>query len=199
LVEKGTPGYSTTRQSGKFSLRASVTSELHFEDCRIPQENLLPDSDGLKSPLSCLTQARCGIAWGGIGAAMACYDCARQYAASRIQFGRPIASFQLVQAKLAHMLTEITKAQLLVLRLGRLKDEGRATPQQVSLAKRNNVHQALEIARAARDILGANGVTNEYPVGRHMLNLESVYTYEGTHDIHTLILGHAITGIPAFE
>ncbi|MEE8141515.1 MAG: acyl-CoA dehydrogenase family protein [Planctomycetota bacterium] len=199
LVDKGTPGFTTTLQTGKFSLRASVTSELHFADCKIPAENLLPKSADLKSPLSCLNQARYGIAWGALGSAMACFDCARKYAGSRIQFGKPIASFQLVQAKLAEMLSEITKGQLLALQLGRLKDQGRATPQQVSLAKRNNVHQALEIARTARDILGANGVTYEYPVARHMLNLESVKTYEGTHDIHTLILGHAITGIAAFE
>ncbi|MEM7168003.1 MAG: acyl-CoA dehydrogenase family protein [Planctomycetota bacterium] len=198
IVEKGTPGFSTTLQSGKFSLRASVTSELHFEDCRIPKANLLENTGGLKSPLSCLTQARYGISWGALGSAMACFDCAREYTLSRIQFGKPIASFQLVQAKLAEMLTEITKGQLLALQLGRLKDEGKHTPQQVSLAKRNNVHHALEMARVARDMLGANGVTNEYPVGRHMLNLESVKTYEGTHDIHTLILGQAVTGISAF-
>lgn len=198
VVEKGTPGFSTTLQQGKFSLRASVTSELHFEDCRIPKANLLPKSGGLKSPLKCLTQARYGIAWGALGSAMAVFDCARQYSLSRIQFDKPIASFQLVQAKLAEMLTEITKGQLLCLQLGRLKDAGTMTPQQVSLAKRNNVHHALEMARVARDMLGANGVTNEYPVGRYMLNLESVKTYEGTHDIHTLILGQAVTGISAF-
>ncbi len=199
VVEKGTPGFTTTLQQGKFSLRASVTSELHFQDCRIPKDNILHKVKGLKGPLSCLTQARYGIAWGAVGSAMACFDCARDYSLSRIQFDRPIASFQLVQAKLAQMLTEITKAQLLALRLGQLKDAGTMTPQQVSLAKRNNVQIALEIARVARDVLGANGVTHEYPVGRHMLNLESVYTYEGTHDIHTLILGHAITGIAAYS
>ena len=199
VVEKGTDGFSTSLQSGKFSLRASVTSELHFQDCRIPKGNLLPESGGLSSPLKCLTQARYGISWGALGSAMACYDCARKYAASRIQFNKPIASFQLVQAKLAEMLNEITKGQLLALRLGRLKDQGKHTPQQVSLAKRNNVYHALEIARTARDMLGANGVTDEYPIGRHMLNLESVITYEGTHDIHTLILGQHITGISAFE
>ncbi len=199
LVEKGTPGYSTTLQEGKFSLRASVTSELHFQDCRIPARNMLPGVTGLKGPLSCLSQARYGIAWGAVGSMLACFDCARSYALSRVQFGKPIAGFQLVQRKLADMLTEITKAQLLVLTLGRLKDAGKATPQQISLAKRNNVYHALAMARTARDILGANGVTNEYPVGRHMLNLESVSTYEGTHDIHTLILGQAITGISAFE
>ncbi|MGE3165281.1 MAG: acyl-CoA dehydrogenase family protein [Planctomycetota bacterium] len=198
IVEKGTPGFSTTLQSGKFSLRASVTSELHFADCEVPEESLLPNVAGLKGPLGCLTQARYGIAWGALGAAMAVFDCAKNYSLSRIQFDKPIASFQLVQAKLAEMLSEITKGQLLVLRLGRLKDQGTMTPVQVSLAKRNNVHQALVMSRAARDMLGANGVTDEYPVGRHMLNLESVYTYEGTHDIHTLILGHAITGIPAY-
>ena len=199
IVEKGTPGYSTTLQQGKFSLRASVTSELHFQDCRIPADNMLPGVEGLKGPLSCLSAARYGISWGVIGSMMACFDCARKYAISRIQFGKPIASFQLVQQKLANMLTEITKAQLLALRLGRRKDEGKVTPQQISLAKRNNVHEALKMARVARDMLGANGVTDEYPIGRHMLNLESVYTYEGTHDIHTLILGQAVTGISAFS
>ncbi|MCI0652168.1 MAG: acyl-CoA dehydrogenase family protein [Planctomycetes bacterium] len=199
LVDKGTAGFSTTLQSGKFSLRASVTSELHFQECRIPASQILPGVSGLKGPLSCLTAARYGIAWGALGSFMACYDCARNYAMSRIQFGKPIASFQLVQAKLAHMLTELTKGQLLALRAGRLKDQGKATAQQVSLAKRNNVFHALEAARTARDMLGANGVTDEYPIGRHMLNLESVFTYEGTHDIHTLILGQAITGISAFE
>jgi len=199
IVEKGTPGFSATIQGGKFSLRASVTSELHFQECRIPKGNILPEVEGLKGPLSCLTQARYGIAWGALGSAMACFDCARKYAVSRIQFDKPIASFQLVQAKLAEMLTEITKGQLIALRLGQLKDEKKMTPQQVSLAKRNNVHIALQIARTARDVLGANGITHEYPVGRHMLNLESVYTYEGTHDIHTLILGHAVTGIAAYS
>ena len=199
LVEKGTPGYSTTLQEGKFSLRASVTSELHFQDCRIPKANILADADGLGGPLSCLTQARYGIAWGAIGSAMACFDCAKKYALSRIQFGKPIGSFQLVQAKLAEMASEITKGQLLALRLSQLKDAGTMTAQQVSLSKRNNVYWALEIARSARDLLGASGVTHEYPVGRHMLNLESVKTYEGTHDIHTLILGHEITGIPAYK
>ncbi|MFN0057412.1 MAG: acyl-CoA dehydrogenase [Planctomycetota bacterium] len=198
IVEKGTPGFTTSIQTGKFSLRASVTSELHFQDCRIPANNLLPETGGLKSPLQCLTQARYGIAWGALGAAMASFDCARKYAGTRIQFGKPIASFQLVQAKLADMFTEITKGQLLVHRLGRLKDEGKVTPEQVSMAKRNNVQSALEISRTARDILGANGVTYEYPVARHMLNMESVNTYEGTHDIHTLILGQHITGISAF-
>ncbi|MBT5737949.1 MAG: acyl-CoA dehydrogenase [Planctomycetes bacterium] len=199
LVEKGSPGFTTTKQEKKFSLRASTTSELHFQDCRIPKANLLPGADGLAGPLTCLTQARYGIAWGVVGSAMACFDAAKKYSLSRIQFDRPIGGFQLVQAKLAEMLSEITKAQLLCLRLAQLKDSGKMTAQQVSLSKRNNVYWALEIARSARDLLGANGVTHEYPVGRHMLNLESVKTYEGTHDIHTLILGHEITGIPAYK
>ncbi len=198
LVEKGTRGFSAPEMTGKHSLRASVTSELVFQDCWIPEANLLPKSGGLKSPLMCLSQARYGIAWGAIGSAMACYDAALSYAQSRIQFDRPIASFQLVQAKLVEMLTEITKGQLLCLQLGRLKDQKKERFAQISLAKRNNVHQALEIARAARDILGANGILDEYPVMRHMANLESVKTYEGTHDIHTLIIGQDITGIQAF-
>jgi glutaryl-CoA dehydrogenase len=198
LVEKGTKGFGTVETKRKYSLRASDTSELIFEDCRIPAENLLPKSGGLKSPLMCLTQARYGIAWGAIGAALACFDEALQYSKSRVQFGKPIASFQLVQKKLADMLTEITKAQLVCWRLGRLKEEGKATPQQVSLAKRNNVHMALETARTCRDMLGASGITAEYQVMRHMCNLESVITYEGTHDIHTLVLGQALTGIDAF-
>ncbi len=197
LVEKGTPGYSTRDQHGKFSLRASVTSELILQDCAIPAKNML-NVEGIKGPLSCLNQARYGIAWGAVGAAMACYDEALDYSKTRIQFDKPIASFQLVQAKLAWMLTEITKAQLLNLRLGRMKDTGKMRPQHVSLAKRNNVEIALKIARTARDMLGANGITDEYQVGRHMCNLESVYTYEGTHDIHTLILGHDVTGISAY-
>ncbi len=199
LVEKGTEGFSTTKQEKKFSLRASVTSELHFQDCKIPKENMLPGADGLAGPLSCLTQARYGIAWGATGAAMACFDAAKKYSLSRIQFDKPIASFQLVQQKLAEMYTEITKAQLLNLRLSQLKESGKMTAQHVSMAKRNNVYWALEIARNARDLLGANGVTHEYPVGRHMLNLESVKTYEGTHDIHSLIIGHEVTGIPAYK
>jgi len=198
LVEKGTKGFTAPEMTGKHSLRASVTSELVFQDCWIPEENLLPGTGGLKSPLMCLSQARYGIAWGAIGSAMACYDAALSYAKSRIQFDRPIASYQLVQAKLVTMLTEITKGQLLCLQLGRLKDQKKETFAQVSLAKRNNVYHALEIARSARDILGANGILDEYPVMRHMANLESVKTYEGTHDIHTLILGHDITGIPAY-
>jgi glutaryl-CoA dehydrogenase len=199
LVERGTPGFSTRDLRGKHSMRASVTSELSFLDCRIPAHSLLPESEGLRSPLSCLNQARYGIAWGAVGAAMACYRAALTYSQQRIQFGKPIASFQLVQQKLVHMLTEITKAQLLCLQLGRLKDAGRLRHTQVSLAKRNNVAAALEIARLARDIHGANGIVDEYPVIRHLMNLESVFTYEGTHDIHTLILGRDITGISALE
>jgi glutaryl-CoA dehydrogenase len=199
LVERGTPGFTARDIHGKHSMRASVTSELSFQDCRIPAENLLPKGDGLRAPLSCLNQARYGIAWGAVGAAVACYQAALDYSRERVQFNKPIASFQLVQQKLVHMLTEITKAQLLCLQLGRLKDAGRLRHTQVSLAKRNNVAAALEIARLARDIHGANGIVDEYPVSRHMLNLESVFTYEGTHDIHTLILGRDITGISALE
>ncbi len=198
LVEKGTPGFSAPEMTGKHSLRASVTSELVFQDCFIPENNLLPQSGGLKSPLMCLTQARYGIAWGAVGSAMACYETALSYAKARIQFGKPIAAFQMTQEKLVHMLTEITKAQLLCLQLGRLKDLGKAKFTQVSLAKRNNVYHALEIARMAREILGANGILDEYPVMRHSANLESVKTYEGTHEMHTLIIGEDITGIPAF-
>lgn len=198
LVEKGTKGFSAPEMTGKHSLRASVTSELVFQDCFIPETNLLPKSGGLKSPLMCLTQARYGIAWGAIGSAMACYDTALSYAKSRIQFGKPIASFQLIQEKLVHMVTEITKGQLLCLQLGRLKDKGKAKFSQVSLAKRNNAYHALEIARMAREILGANGILDEYPIMRHAANLESVKTYEGTHEMHTLIIGEDITGIPAF-
>lgn len=199
LVEKGTKGYTAPEMKGKLSLRASVTSELIFEDCEIPKCNILPNTSGLKSPLMCLNQARYGIAWGAIGAAMACYDTALNYSLSRIQFGRPIASFQITQEKLVHMLTEITKMQFITLQLGRLKDKGESRYQQVSLAKRNNVYHALEIGRIAREILGANGILNEYPVMRHMANLESVKTYEGTHEMHTLIVGEDITGIAAFE
>jgi len=199
LVEKGTPGFEAPEMKGKHSLRASVTSELVFQDCWIPEENILPKAVGLKAALMCLTQARYGIAWGAVGAAMACYETALEYAKTRIQFDKPIASFQLVQEKLVYMLTEITKAQLLCIQLGRLKDQGKANYVQVSLAKRNNVYHALEIARLARDILGANGILNEYPVMRHMNNLESVKTYEGTHDIHTLIIGEYITGYSAFK
>jgi len=198
LVEKGTPGFQTQTIKGKFSLRASDTAELIFDDCEIPEENILPESNGLKSPLKCLTQARYSIAWGSIGAAMACYDTALKYAKSRIQFDRPIAAYQLTQEKLVYMVTEITKAQLLNYHLAKLKDEQIMKPTHVSLAKRNNVEQSLKIARLARSILGANGISDEYPVIRHMLNLETVYTYEGTHEIHTLILGEDITGIAAY-
>jgi glutaryl-CoA dehydrogenase len=180
------------------SLRASITSQLIFDDCSIPQENLLPGSQGLKSALMCLNQARYGIAWGALGAAMACYHTALEYAKARVQFNRPIASFQLVQEKLVYMLTEITKGQLLALQLGRLKEAGKLHFAQTSLAKRNNVAIALESARMARDILGANGISLEFPVIRHMCNLETLKTYEGTHDIHTLIVGQAITGLEAF-
>jgi glutaryl-CoA dehydrogenase len=199
LVEKGTRGFSAPEMHRKHSLRASVTSELLFDDCEIPAENLLPLSGGLKSPLQCLTQARYGIAWGACGSAMACYDEALRYSLERVQFGRPIGGFQLTQAKLADMLTEITKAQLLCYQLGRLKDAGSMRPAQVSLAKRNNVAMALDIARQARTILGANGITSEYQVMRHANNLESVLTYEGTHEVHTLILGQDVTGIAAYE
>ena len=198
LVERGTPGFSTLDIHGKFSMRASITSELAFQDCRIPLDAKLPGARGLRGPLGCLNQARYGIAWGAIGAAMACYDWALQYAQQRVQFGRPIAGFQLVQQKLVWMLAEITKAQLLCLQLGRLKDAGALRAQQVSLAKMNNVQMALDTARLARDILGAAGIVDEHPVIRHMLNLETVNTYEGTHDIHTLIVGRDITGLDAF-
>jgi len=198
LVERGTPGFGTLDIPGKFSMRASVTSELSFLDCRVPLESRLPGAMGLKAPLACLSQARYGIAWGAVGAAMACYDWALQYAQQRVQFGKPIGAFQLVQQKLVWMLTEITKAQLLVLQLGRLKDQGTVRPQQISLAKRNNVAMALETARLARDILGAAGIVDEHPIIRHLLNLETVNTYEGTYDIHTLIVGRDITGLDAF-
>lgn len=200
LVERGTPGFETRDYHNKHSLRASVTSELFFDSCRIPAENLLTQTGGLKSALMCLTQARYGIAWGALGSAMACYDTALRWAQERKQFGdKPIAAHQLVQQKLVFMLDEITKGQLLAYRLGRLKDEGKYRFEQVSMAKRNNVDIALKIARLARDILGANGILSDYPVFRHMANLESVFTYEGTHDIHALILGQSITGVPAFE
>ena len=198
IVERGTPGFTTSDVTHKLSLRASVTSELHFEDCRIPAENLLPDVRGLRGPLSCLDEARYGIAWGANGAARACYEAALDYAKTRVQFDRPIGGFQLTQRKLADMATELVKAELLALQLGRLKDQGQAHPVQVSLAKRNNVRQALNTAREARGILGANGITLEYPVSRHMNNLESVYTYEGTDEIHTLVIGQAVTGLSAF-
>jgi glutaryl-CoA dehydrogenase len=198
LVEKGTPGYSTLDIHGKFSMRASITSELAFADCRIPLENKLPGVKGLKGPLSCLSQARYGIAWGAIGAAMGCYDWALQYAQQRIQFNKPIGSFQLVQQKLVWMINEITKAQLLCWRLGQIKDAGKVRPQQISLAKMNNVQMALDTARLARDILGAAGIVDEHPIIRHLMNLETVNTYEGTHDIHILIVGRDITGLDAF-
>jgi glutaryl-CoA dehydrogenase len=198
LVEKGTKGFAAPEMKGKHSLRASITSELIFDNVHIPRTNRLPGGDGLKLPLSCLSQARYGIAWGAVGSMMACYGSALEYASTRIQFGKPIAAFQMTQEKLVQMVNEITKAQLLCLQLGRLKDAGRARFQQVSLAKRNNVHHALEIARQARGILGANGILDEYPVMRHMANLESVITYEGTHEMHTLIIGEDLTGIPAF-
>lgn len=199
LVEKGTKGFSAPEIKGKLSLRASVTSELVFEDCEIPAENILPKSQGLKSPLMCLNQARYGISWGVIGAAMACYDEALTYAKTRIQFDKPIASFQLVQKKLVDMVCEITKAQGLSLQLGRLKEQGKDNFTQVSLAKRNNVREAITIARVAREILGANGISDEYQAMRHANNLESVLTYEGTEDMHTLIVGEKITGIGAFR
>ena len=200
LVEKGTPGFIAKDIKGKWSLRASVTSSLSLEDVRVPASNMLPNVKGMKGPLGCLTQARYGIGWGAIGAATACYNEALEYAKIRKQFDdRPIASHQLVQAKFADMITEITKAQLLALQVGRLKDRGRADFAHVSMLKRNNVKMALDLARAARDILGANGVADEYPIFRHMCNLESVYTYEGTHNIHTLIIGERVTGIPAYK
>jgi glutaryl-CoA dehydrogenase len=199
LVETSRQGFSAQDVHGKWSLRASVTSGLALQDVRVPAANLLPKSDGLKSALMCLNQARYGIAWGGIGAAMSCYDCALQYSLLRKQFrDQPIASHQLVQEKLAWMITEITKAQLLALQVGRLKDEGRVGHQHISMAKRNNVWMALECARMAREILGANGVADDYPIMRHMMNLESVKTYEGTQDIHALIIGAAVTGVDAF-
>lgn len=198
IVERGMEGFSTPEIHGKWSLRASCTGELVFDNVKVPKENLLPGKDGLGAPLMCLDSARYGIAWGAIGAAMDCYDSARRYAMERIQFDKPIASFQLVQKKLAEMLTEITKAQLVNWRLGMLMNEGKATTAQISLAKRNNVEVALNIAREARQIHGGMGITGEYPIMRHMMNLESVVTYEGTHDIHLLILGNHITGIPAF-
>jgi glutaryl-CoA dehydrogenase len=198
IVERGTKGFAIRDVKHKLSLRASVTSELVFEDCLVPEENLLPLAKGLKAPLMCLTQARYGIAWGAVGAAMDCYTTALNYSKQRVQFGRPIASFQLTQQKLVKMVTEITKAQLVCLQLGRMKDEGCYDPAQVSMAKMNNVKMALECARLARSILGANGIVGDYSVMRHMCNLESVYTYEGTHEIHTLIIGSKITGMDAF-
>lgn len=199
IVERGMKGFSTPEIHNKWSLRASGTGELVFEDVHVPKENLLPNVEGLKGPLGCLDSARYGIAWGAIGAAIDCYETARNYAGQRIQFDKPIASFQLVQKKLAEMITEITKAQLLVWRLGTLKNQGQATSQQISMAKRNSVEMALHVAREARQILGGMGITGEFPIMRHMMNLESVITYEGTHDIHLLITGADITGIQAFK
>jgi len=198
VVEKDAPGFRANDIEGKFSLRMSRTSECWFENCRIPAENRLPKASGLKAPLSCLSQARVGVAWGVIGAAIDCYETALAYAKSREQFGRPIAGFQLVQEKLVWMVQEITKAQLLALRLTRMMEAGPVRPEQISLAKRNNVWMALECARKARDLLGAVGITDRYPVVRHLMNLEAVSTYEGTHDIHTLAVGRDITGISAF-
>ncbi len=199
IVERGMEGFTTPEIHNKWSLRASITGELVFQDVRIPKENLLPESSGLKSPLQCLDQARYGISWGAIGVAMDCYETARRYSLERIQFSKPIASFQLVQKKLAEMLTDITKAQLVSWRLGTLKNDNRATTTQISMAKRDNVAMALRVARESRQILGGMGIVGDYPIMRHLMNLESVVTYEGTHDIHLLILGNEITGIPAFK
>ncbi len=199
VVEKGTKGFSTPEIHGKWSLRASITGELVFEDVRVPKANVFPEIKGLKGPLSCLSKARYGIAWGAIGAALDCYDSALRYSLERNQFGKPIGQFQLTQKKLAEMITEITKAQLLAWRLGTLANGGNASPAQISMAKRNNVNMALEIAREARQIHGGMGITNEYSIMRHMMNLETVLTYEGTHDIHLLITGHDITGLNAFK
>lgn len=199
IVEKGMPGFSAPEIHGKWSLRASITGELVFEDVRVPKENILPNVKGLKGPLSCLSKARYGIAWGAIGAGLDCYDAALRYSKEREQFGKPIGQFQLTQKKLAEMITEITKAQLLAWRLGTLANDGKASPAQISMAKRNNVHMALEIAREARQIHGGMGITNEYPIMRHMMNLETVLTYEGTHDIHLLITGMDVTGLNAFK
>jgi glutaryl-CoA dehydrogenase len=199
IVDTRSKGFSAPEQKRKHSLRASVTSELILQDVFVPEDGLLPNVEGLKGPLGCLSQARYGIAFGVVGAAMACFHAAAEYSKTRVMFGKPIGSFQLVQAKLADMLTEITKAQLLCVQLGRMKERGTATPAQISLAKRNNCEIALAVAREARDVLGANGITAEYPVMRHMCNLESVYTYEGTHNIHTLVLGEAVTGLSAYR
>ncbi|HNP98522.1 MAG TPA: acyl-CoA dehydrogenase family protein, partial [Bacteroidia bacterium] len=199
ILERGMPGFSTPETHGKWSLRASATGELVFDNVKVPKENILPNVKGLKGPLGCLNSARYGISWGAIGAALDCYDSALRYSKERIQFGKPIGAFQLTQKKLAEMITEITKSQLLTWRLGVLKNENRATPSQISMAKRNNVNMALQIAREARQIHGGMGITGEYPIMRHMMNLESVITYEGTHDIHLLITGMDITGISAFE
>ncbi|HKW99308.1 MAG TPA: acyl-CoA dehydrogenase family protein [Bryobacteraceae bacterium] len=200
LVEKGTPGYTTSDIHGKWSMRASVTSSLALADCRVPASNMLPGAKGLKGPLACLSQARYGIGWGVIGAAMDCYETARQYSIVRKQFDeRPIASHQLVQEKLAWMITEITKAQLLAVHAGRLKDQGKIEPAHISMLKRNNVAIALECARLSRDLLGANGITDEYPIMRHLCNLETVKTYEGTDHIHALVIGERVTGIAAYR
>ncbi len=199
IVEKGMPGFTAPEIHGKWSLRASITGELVFEDVRVPKKNTLPGVTGLRGPLTCLTKARYGIAWGAIGAALDCYDSALRYSKEREQFGKPIGAFQLTQKKLAEMITEITKAQLLAWRLGTLANEGKVTAAQVSMAKRNNVHMALTIAREARQIHGGMGITNEYPIMRHMMNLETVLTYEGTHDIHLLITGMDVTGLDAFK
>ena len=199
VVESNSEGFSAPVIHGKWSLRASITGELVFDNVKVPKENVFPDIKGLKGPLSCLSKARYGIAWGAIGAALDCYDSALRYSQEREQFGKPIGQFQLTQKKLAEMITEITKAQMLTWRLGKLADEGRATPAQISMAKRNNVHMALEIAREARQIHGGMGITNEYPIMRHMMNLETVLTYEGTHDIHLLITGMDVTGLNAFK
>jgi glutaryl-CoA dehydrogenase len=199
IVEKDRPGFTAKAVEGKFSLRASDTAELSFQDCLIPDENILPLAKGLRAPLSCLNEARYGIAWGVVGSAMACYEEALNYAKTRIQFDKPIAAFQITQHKLVEMLTEITKAQMMNFHLGRMKDKGKAKHYHVSMAKRNNVRVALEIARSARSLLAANGIIDEYQVIRHMLNLESVITYEGTHEIHTLIIGENITGFNAFK
>ena len=199
IVDKGTPGFTTSLMKGKFSLRVSITSELHFHDCVVPEENLLPNVEGLKGPLGCLTQARYGIAWGVVGAANSVYHTALNYSKERMIFNGPMARFQLVQAKLAKMVQEITKGQLLVLQLGRLKEAGKVQPHHVSLAKMNNCRMALDCARDARDLLGANGIIDEYPVIRHMMNLETVNTYEGTEDIHRLVIGAEVTGVPAYR
>src|SRR6266446_5997940 len=200
LVERGTPGFSSSELHGKLSMRASVTSSLSLADCRLPDSSLLPGAKGLKAPLACLSQARYGIGWGVIGAAMDCYETARSYTVLRKQFdGRPIASHQLVQEKLAHMITEITKAQLLAVHAGRLKDQGKIEPAHISMLKRNNAAMAIECARLSRDLLGANGIMDEYPIMRHLCNLETVKTYEGTEHIHTLVIGERVTGIAAYK
>lgn len=199
IVERGLEGFTTPAIKGKWSLRASITGELVFDNVKVPKENLLPGVEGMKGPLTCLSKARYGIAWGAIGAALDCYDTALRYALQREQFGKPIAGFQLTQKKLAEMITEITKAQLMVWRLGVLVNENKATPAQISMAKRNSVYTAIQVAREARQILGGMGITNEYPIMRHLMNLETVITYEGTHDIHLLITGMDVTGINAFQ